>query len=340
MKLLDYSTLEKFDPQGMHKIYDSWPEISEESYSMSLKTFTFDNVDHIIFAGMGGSGTIGDVFSSILSQTKIHVRVVKGYLLPKTVDSNTLVVITSISGNTSESLAIIKSAKNLGCKIIAFSSGGKIEKYCTENNLLYVKIPMIHSPRASFPKFLYIMLKVLEPILPIKKEDITNSITQMKNLKQKISSSNLSDDNISLDLAKWISGIPLIYFPAGLKAAAIRFKNSIQENTKIHAMAEDVIETCHNGIVSWETNTNVVPILIEGADDHFKTKERWDILKEYFRTNNIDYKEIFSVKGNILSKLINLIYLLDYSSIYLAVLSGVDPTPISSINFVKERLAD
>jgi len=162
----------------------------------------------------------------------------------------------------------------------------------------------------------------------------------MKNLKQKISSSNLSDDNISLDLAKWISGIPLIYYPGGLKAAAIRFKNSIQENTKIHAMVEDVIETCHNGIVSWETETKVVPILIEGADDHFKTKERWNILKEYFRTNNIDYREIFSVKGNILSKLINLIYLLDYSSIYLAVLSGVDPTPISSINFVKERLAD
>ena len=199
---------------------------------------------------------------------------------------------------------------------------------------------MIHSPRASFPKFLYIMLKVLEPILPIKKEDITNSITQMKNLKQKISSSNLSDDNISLDLAKWISGTPLIYYPAGLKAAAIRFKNSIQENTKIHAMVEDVIETCHNGIVSWETETKAVPILIEGVDDHFKTKERWDILKEYFQTNNIDYREIFSVKGNILSKLINLIYLLDYSAIYLAVLSGVDPTPISSINFVKERLAD
>lgn len=103
-------------------------------------------------------------------------------------------------------------------------------------------------------------------------------------------------------------------------------------------MTEDVIEACHNGIVSWEKPSDVKPILIEGADDHFKTKERWKILKEYFETNKIDYREVFSVKGNILSKLINLIYLLDYSTIYLAVKLGIDPSPIRSIDYVKKRL--
>ena len=112
----------------------------------------------------------------------------------------------------------------------------------------------------------------------------------------------------------------------------------MQENAKIHAITEDIIEACHNGIVSWEKTSNVIPILLEGQDDYFKTKERWKIVKEYFMTNNIDYKEIFSVKGAILSKLMNLVYMLDYSTIYRAIITKTDPSPIKPINFVKERL--
>ena len=98
---------------------------------------------------------------------------------------------------------------------------------------------------------------------------------------------------------------------------------------------KDCYEACHNEIVSWERPGNVRPILIEGQDDHITTKEKWQILKEYFGTKKIDYKEVFSVSGNILTKLINLIYLLDYASIYLAVKERVDPSPVYSIDFVK-----
>ena len=75
-----------------------------------------------------------------------------------------------------------------------------------------------------------------------------------------------------------------------------------------------------------------------GQDDHFKTKERWRILKEYLSHKDIDYNEIVSIKGNILSKLVTLIYLLDYASIYMAILSKVDPSPINAINFIKSYL--
>ena len=146
------------------------------------------------------------------------------------------------------------------------------------------------------------------------------------------------ESNPSLDLAAWISGTPIIYYPWGLKAAAIRFKNSLHENSKTRAIAEDVIEACHNGIVSWERASNTKPILHSGWDDNIKTIERWEILKEYFETNNIDYRQIMSVRGSILSKLVNMIYLLDYATIYLAVLSGIDPSPVKSIDFVKKRL--
>lgn len=322
----------------MYKIYDMWPEIAKKSYELNNDTVDFQDIDHIVFSGTGGSGALGDIFSSILSKTKTHVYVVKGYHLPKTVDSNTLVVTTSISGNTVETLTVLDSAKKLGSKIIAFSSGGKMEKYCTQNKIEYRKIPQLHSPRASFTVFLYSILKILDSVIPVKKVDINESIAQLDHLKQMISSSNLKKNNSALELAEWINGIPLIYYPWGLNAAAVRFKNSLQENAKSHAMIEDIIEASHNGIVSWEKASNVKPILLEGQDDYVKTKERWEIIKEYFQENRIDYKEVFSVKGSILSKLVNLIYLLDYSTIYLAVLSKTDPSPTRSIKFVKDRI--
>ena len=153
-----------------------------------------------------------------------------------------------------------------------------------------------------------------------------------------ISSSNLGDNNPSLNLAEWINGIPLIYYPWGLQAAAIRFKASLQENAKTHAIAEDVIEACHNGIVSWERKSEVKPILIQGQDDYIKTKERWSIVKEYLQENKIDYKEIISVKGSILTKLISLIYQLDFATIYKAVLNGTNPSPIKPVDYIKSKL--
>ncbi|NND87085.1 MAG: SIS domain-containing protein [Nitrosopumilus sp.] len=322
----------------MYSVYDRWPEIAKTAFQSDLEECKFSDINHIVFAGMGGSGAIGSVFSSILSKSKIHVSVVKGYLLPKTVDKDTLVVTTSISGNTIETLTALNSSTKLECKIISCSSGGKMEDFCKKNNVEYRKIPLIHSPRASFTGFLYSMLKILNPVIPINQEEVYESIKELEKMKKKISSNNLNFDNPAIDLAKWISGIPLIYYPAGLQAAAVRFKNSLQENSKIHAITEDVVESCHNGIVAWEQPSKIMPILIQGNDDYIKTKERWEIVKEYFKTKNIEYKEILSGNGSILTKLLRLIYLLDYCSIYRAVLSKMDPTPIPSINFVKNRL--
>jgi len=163
-------------------------------------------------------------------------------------------------------------------------------------------------------------------------KDRVDSITQIDQTK------NLSDKNLSLNLANWITGTPVIYYPWGLNTAAIRFKNSLQENAKTHAIIEDIIESGHNGIVSWERSSDMVPIMIEGTDDHIKTKERWAILRQYFEENNITYKEITSLDGGILSKIMSLIYLLDYTTIYYAARLGIDPSPIKSIDFIKERL--
>ena len=335
---MDISILEKYDSKKMHKIYDEWPNIARKSFESKQEPTDFQNIDHIVFAGMGGSGAIGDLFSAILSKTDIHVSLIKGYLLPKTVDKNTLVIVTSVSGNTDESLTVLKSAKKINCNVIAFSSGGKMEQFCINNEIIFRKIPLFHSPRTSLINFTYSILKILNSILPIEKKDIIESLDELDKIKKQIDSHNLSDSNPAINLAKWLSGIPIIYYPHGLQSTAIRFKSSLQENSKTHVIIEDIIEACHNGIVSWEIPSIVQPIMLQGEDDFIKTKERFKVIKEFFKEKNIDYKEINSVSGNILTKIICLTYMLDYISIYKAVLSKIDPSPVKSISYIKERI--
>jgi glucose/mannose-6-phosphate isomerase len=336
--MITQSDLEKYDPSGMYKIYDQWPEIAKNAYESNYDEMKFDGITHIVFAGVGGSGAIGDLFSSILSKGRIHVSLVKGYLLPKTISKNTLVIVTSVSGNSAETLTVLESASRLDCSLIAFSSGGKMETFCKKNKINYRKIDLIHSPRTSLIKYVYSILKILNPILPITHTEITESINELANIRDKINSHNLSDSNYSLELARWISAIPIIYYPHGLQSVAIRFKSSLQENAKSHAMIEDIIEACHNGMVAWEKTSSVQPILVRGKDDYIKTKERWEIIKDYFLRNKIDFKEVYSINGNILSKIIVLTYLLDYSSIYNAVINKIDPTPVTPIDFIKSKL--
>ena len=335
---MDISTLEKYDSQKMYKFYDEWPKIARESFESEQESIDFQNIDHIVFMGMGGSGAIGDLFSSILSKSDIHISLIKGYLLPKTVDKNTLVIVTSVSGNTDESLAVLNSAKKIDCNLIVFSSGGKMEQFCKNNQIIFRKIPLVHSPRISLINFTYTILKILNSILPIEKKDIMESLDKLDIIKKQISSQNLSDSNPAINLAKWISGIPVIYYPHGLQSVAIRFKSSLQENAKNHVIVEDVIETCHNGIVPWERSSVVQPILLQGQDDYIKTKERFQIIKEFFIKSNIDFKEINSVSGNILTKTVCLMYTLDYVSIYRAVLSKIDPSPVLPIEYIKRKL--
>ena len=337
-QLLTIENLKDIDSQSMYEIYDKWPDIAKESYKNLLPKIDLKNIDHVVFAGMGGSGAIGDVFASILSKMDIHVTVVKGYLLPKTVNENTLVVCTSISGNTDETLTVLQNSKKSDAKFVGLSSGGLMKDYCEKNSVDYYKIEKEHSPRASFIGFLYSALNILEPIIPISKNEIGESIISLSHTKKEIDSNNLNERNSSLELASWIKSIPIIYYPWGLQSAAIRFKNSMQENAKKHVLFEDVIEACHNGIVSWEIPSNIQPILLQGKDDHVKTQDRWNIMKEFFQERQIGYKEIFSVDGSILTKLVCLIYSLDMTSIYNAVISKIDPSPVNSIDFVKKRL--
>jgi len=337
VELITKVDLKKYDRSHMCDIYNKWPKIAKDAYSLEIEQVDFKNINHLVFAGMGGSGAIGDMFASILSKTEIPVSVVKGFHLPSTINEKSLVITTSVSGNTLETVTVLKEAHKRKSKIISFSSGGKIEKYCIKNNIEYRKLEKIHSPRTSFVNYFYCILKTLQPILPVKKNEIVESIKKMELLSKNISSNNLTNSNQAINLAEWISLIPITYYPYGLKAAAIRFKNSLQENSKSHAITENIVEMCHNGIVSWEKQKNIQPILIEGKNDYIKTKILQKIIKEYFNDNNIDFRVVSSPSGSIITKLVYLIYFLDYVSIYKSVINKVDPTPVKSIEYLKSK---
>jgi len=337
---LDITELQKYDTQEMYKVYDQWATIAKNSYMTKFESLSFENIDHIVFVGMGGSGTIGDLFSSIFSQTDIHISIVKGYFLPKTVDKNTLVIVTSISGNTVEVINVLKQSLKHTSKIACFTAGGKIETMCKSNNITYYNIPKIHSPRASFTAFLYSMLNIMKNIIPLTENDVLDSIAELSETCTKICSSNITKSNIALLLCDYISGIPLIYYPFGLKPVATRLKNCLQENAKTHAITENIIEASHNGITAWEKPTVVQPILIKGFHDNKKTKERWSVWEKYFQNNNINFFSLCSRDSNILSKIINMIYIVDYATIYYSAKIKVDPSPVESIMYVKKNISD
>ncbi len=322
----------------MYEVYDNWPKIARESYEKKIMPINFDNVNHVVFVGMGGSGTASDIFYSILSQTSIHVTVVKGYVLPKNIDENTLVIMISVSGNTKETLTALKSSLQYNCMKMAFSAGGLIEKFANDNKIEHRSLTMYSNPRLSLPSIVYTMLNILETTLSINKNDIYDSIKALENCSQKICSDNLTDENPSLKLAMQLSKICLIYYPHGLQTVATRFKNSIHENMKKHALIENIIESCHNQIMAWEDNTDILPILLHGSDDHVKTINRWNVIKKFFAARKIDYKEFNVTGNNILTKNMSSIYELDYATLYNAVIEKTDPYTIESIDYIKKLL--
>ena len=167
---MNLEDLDKIDSKKMYQVYDRWHNIAKQSYEQEFSRPDFKDIDHVVFVGMGGSGTIGDIFSAILSKNDIHTSVMKGYLLPKTVDSNTLVVATSISGNTNETLTVLEESLKTDARIVAISSGGIMEEIASKNNAIsYFKIDQIHSPRASLFGFLYSTLNILQEFIPIEK---------------------------------------------------------------------------------------------------------------------------------------------------------------------------
>lgn len=276
---------------------------------------------------MGGSGIVGDVIYSLAySMLDTPVTVVKDFKLPKWVGKNSLVCVVSYSGNTLESINTALEAINAGAEVCVVASGGKLLKLARSKGLTYVKVDEGLAPRAAFPLLLIATLKVLESY-GIK---VIKEIRKLPEVLKYVP----SVDSISRELALFIrDSLPTILSNATYYPVALRFKNELNENSKIMAKVEVVPEWGHNDIVGWEGVLSMVKAVVLDDGDPLIS-----FVDSYLRSINVSAYVLKLEGDDVLSKMLYGIYVAGLTSIYLAEVRGVNPIITKSIERYKEFL--
>ncbi|MHA1215052.1 MAG: bifunctional phosphoglucose/phosphomannose isomerase [Candidatus Hodarchaeales archaeon] len=329
-----------------------WPEFIEEILStsidvpdkISIGNFLIDyknTTKEICICGMGGSAISGDFLATYLKQQlEIPIIVNRNYELPSFVNKNTLTIIISYSGNTEETLSCIVQAVEKRSKIFGISSDGELARFFSDNNLPFFTIPSSHQPRAAFPLMFFPLLKILESIgvyqTPI--DSIKEIINLLKGLREKCRPESEHNDNPAKQIAeRVVSNIPVIWSP--YKCVATRYKCQFNENSKILALDEEIPELNHNHIVAWNSLTpnSFIILAIRFPSEHPNVSIRFEISKEIIK-KSVDFLEIYIEGTDLLSQLLYATYLGDYITIYTALLNGLDPNQVRTIDFLKKEL--
>lgn len=337
--------IKKYDTQNQFKVLvESYMQIEyawENKVDIDLSYSK--KINNIVVAGMGGSAISADLLKSFLKdELQIPLYVNRDYDLPKYADEKTLVIISSYSGNTEESISCIKIAAKKGCKIIAVSSGGWIKKFADEKNFPCIKLKEGFQPRFALGVSFFTLLKILQSLelIPVQDEVIKEITLLWKNKGIE----NSSEENIALKHAEELVGfIPLIYSSANFEAIGYRFKCQFNENSKLHAFNNVIPELNHNEIIGWETfhekQINAKLIIILDEDYHPQIIKRFELTKELAIKNGVEIIVLKSNEKNIKVRIMDLIFLGDWITYYLAVLRGLDPSEIDYIHELKQRLA-
>jgi len=300
-------------------------------------------ISNIVVAGMGGSAISGDLLKSFLrDELQIPLHVNRDYDLPKFVDKKTLVIVSSYSGNTEESISCFKEAAKKGCKIIAVSTGGLLMKFADEKNFPCIKLKAGFQPRFALGVSFFTLLKILQSLELIQAQDeVVREITLLWKNK---GIENSSEENIALKHAEELVGfIPLIYSSENFEAIGYRLKCQFNENSKLHAFNNVIPELNHNEIIGWETfqdkQFNAKLIIILDEDYHQQIMKRFELTEELAKKSGVEIIVLKSNEKNIKVRIMDLIFLGDWITYYLAVLRGLDPSEIDYIHELKQRLA-
>ena len=312
--------------------------------------FTKRDFKNIVFAGLGGSAIGADLVKSYLYfESKVPISAAREYELPAYVDSSTLVFVSSYSGNTEETLSAYSEALGKGSHIIAFSSGGKLKEYAAKDKITFIEIPKGLPPRAALGYSSIVPLGVLAKLRLIK--NITGALNEMIKTLEELRDKCLKPAIAQKDnIAKYIAArlfdkLTFIYSSSvHFDAVATRFRGQLNENSKTLALTHVFPEMNHNEIVGWENPKklfkNFVVIMLRDKYMHPRVSLRMDITKEMIRKEGVNVLEIWSRGQDLLSRMFSLIYIGDFISFYLAILYGVDPTPVGKVNYLKQRLGE
>jgi glucose/mannose-6-phosphate isomerase len=307
------------------------------------------DISSIVLAGLGGSAIGGDLVRSYLADSlSVPMAINRTYSLPGYVGKNTLVIASSYSGDTEESLSMFADAKAKGAKIVCITTGGKIATLAQENNLPLIILPKGFQPRAGLAYSFVPILLLLEKLGFTKDEaaNIEDAAKTLDSLAAKYNNHS-SSDNLALSLAtKLNTKIPVIYSSNDvIDTVNLRWRGQIQENAKHVAFGNILPEMNHNEINGWDhprsvLDTFAVIFLRSPKDEHERVAKRFGILKDVLHQRNIQLEEVTAEGNSRLARMFSLVSLGDWISYYMALLSNVDPSPVPVISFLKKKLEE
>ncbi len=311
-----------------------------------LKNFNKKGIKNIVISGLGGSAIGGDLFKSYTQyEIKIPVIVNRNYTLPEFANSSTLVVISSYSGNTEETISAYREAIQKRCKIICITSGGEVQKIASKYKHNCIIIPKGYQPRCALGYSFFTLLILFTKLGFIKDKnvDISETIKILEAEAKEYTSLN-PINNLALKIAIDLKGkLPIIYSSSDLMDIVnLRWRGQISENAKMLAYGNLYPEMNHNELVGWKFYPSIlkkiVVVFLKDIEDNDRVKLRMMITSGIYKKyadNILSFESTGSYK---LSRIFDLVYLGDWVSFYLAILNKVNPTPVDVISFLKGEL--
>lgn len=324
---------------------DQWKEAMEITESLNL-TIKKSRIKKIVLAGMGGSAIGADILRGYCYQSCPYpMQVVRHYEIPDWVDDQTLFIACSFSGNTEETLSALAAAQDKGAQTIAVTSGGELMVKAAKQEFDYIKIPGGMPPRAALGYSFVPLYRVFQHLGFIEDRD-----GELKDTARFLAEQNdlLSDpsDNEALNLAEEINAtLPIIYSDATMmEPVNLRWRNQFAENAKTLAYGNTLPEMNHNEIVGWERILHLTGrlsvILLIDKEDNPRVQRRMEIVEELIEDQAASLHVLKTRGQTRLTRMFSLIQLADWTSFYLAMVSRVDPTPITKIELLKSKLAE
>jgi glucose/mannose-6-phosphate isomerase len=337
--------VEKYDKENQFDVISNSHLQIINTWETPFETGNIDvsRIRNIVVSGLGGSAIGGDLIADFTNgELSIPYSVNRNYGLPEFVDENSLVIASSYSGNTEETLSAAEEAVKRGSQIVAVTTGGKLEEFVKENNIPIFVMKGGLQPRYALYSNFFALLKVLQILeLVGNQNEIVASITKLIERKgNEYSFENSSPYNLAEEIA---GSIPIIYGVSGVTSTlAVRLKGEFNENSKLHAFYNFLPEMNHNEIIGWETfdeaQLRAKAIFFKDKSYHPQIQKRVEISKGLIQKAGAEIIELESNEKELKVRLFDLVYLGDWISYYLALIRKQDPTEIDNIIFLKENL--
>ncbi|KFI37205.1 phosphomannose isomerase [Peptococcaceae bacterium SCADC1_2_3] len=357
VNLDDYPRLKEVDSQ---KILDALAKLPEQcreaqqlgkraALSLVLPFMKEKEIAQVVVTGLGGSAIGGDLLRTyIADKANVPVVVNRHYELARFIGAKTLIFAVSYSGNTEETISAYRQAKAKGAAVVALTTGGALEEMALQDNIPLITVPAGFAPRAALGYLFIPILVVLEHLgLLISQEVEINALTgHLKDLYNHYRPEVPLAKNYAKQLASLLHNrLPVIWGSSGTtEVAAQRWKGQINENAKTLAYWNVFPELNHNEIVGFEGPAELLRrlylVILSHPHDHPQVQKRISITKELMSRVVAGVSEINASGNAELARLFSLIYLGDYTSVYLAFLYGVDPGPVKVIDQLKKALRE